>query len=253
MGSLGRFEALVENILEGSLVRLLRGHLQPVEIAKRLVRDMESHQTIGIGRTFVPNEYGVFLSSKDFEHLGPIKGTLERELAEYLAGVAQQKHFSFAAKPVVTLEVRAELSPRHFQIESRMIDRPSATPTDAVKEEFRSGHTQKLRLDPVIRASKERARHASLVASTGGLAGSRFPIDKPVLTLGRGLGNDIVIEDQRVSRYHSELRAVGGKVCLADLQSTNGTWVNGRQITECILALGDRVSLGGVEFFFEED
>ncbi|MBI4320767.1 MAG: DUF3662 domain-containing protein [Chloroflexi bacterium] len=253
MGALRRLEALVESLLEGSLVRLLRGHLQPVEIAKRLERTMETSQTIGVGRTFVPNEYYVFLSPKDFQQFESIRTTVEKELADYLSGVAKQQHFALTTKPVVKLQSRAGLTARDLHIETRLADHPSAVQTSIGHDEAHEpGYTQPLRLDPIQRVARQIGKHPALVPTSGELAGVRFVVDRPILTLGRGLGNDVVLEDERVSRYHAEVRAIGSRICLADLKSTNGTWLNGRRITESILATGDRISLGGVEFLFEE-
>jgi pSer/pThr/pTyr-binding forkhead associated (FHA) protein len=74
-----------------------------------------------------------------------------------------------------------------------------------------------------------------------------------VVTLGRALDNDIVLEDSRVSRYHAELRLEGERCRVRDLRSTNGTLVNGRAIAEVALAPGDLISIGGLELRLESE
>ena len=252
MDALARFEALVENLLEGSLTRMLRGQLQPVEIAKRLTRAMEDSKTISVGRTFAANEYHVYLSSKDFQRLEAVRSTMEHELAEYLTGVAREQRLSLISKPAVKLEARENLPTRQVRVEARLVEQPSiVAPAAQVDTPLDIGHTRKIEAEQVKRSLRSSGTRASLLISSGASSGARNPIDKPTVTLGRGLGNDVVLDDPRVSRHHAEIRVLGGKYCLYDLKSTNGTHVNGQRITERVLSDGDTISLGETELVFE--
>jgi pSer/pThr/pTyr-binding forkhead associated (FHA) protein len=87
--------------------------------------------------------------------------------------------------------------------------------------------------------------------TTGDLAGREFPITKTLLSIGRGLDNDLVIDDPRVSRHHSQITFRHGHYLLRDLRSTNGTFVNGQPVEAVVLASSDVVSIGGFEMLFE--
>jgi pSer/pThr/pTyr-binding forkhead associated (FHA) protein len=79
-----------------------------------------------------------------------------------------------------------------------------------------------------------------------------IPLESTLLTLGRGLANDIILEDTRVSRHHAQLRYKNRRFWVTDLNSTNGTFINGERISEADLRNGDVLSLGGLELTFRE-
>ena len=83
------------------------------------------------------------------------------------------------------------------------------------------------------------------------LDGRRIPIEHPVVVLGRAPGCDVTLDDRNVSRRHAEVRRRGPVVVLVDLESTNGTIVNGRRVREHPLADGDRITLGNSRLTFE--
>lgn len=83
--------------------------------------------------------------------------------------------------------------------------------------------------------------------------GKSYPLDQAVITIGRMLENDLVIDDPRVSRHHAQLRAVDGHFVLSDTNSTGGIFVNGRRVTQTILYPNDSISLAGVILIFHQD
>ena len=72
-----------------------------------------------------------------------------------------------------------------------------------------------------------------------------------VVTVGRGLDNSLVIGDQSVSQHHATLSLVNGRHWLKDLGSSNGTYVNGRRITEATVVAGDLVNFGQAQREFD--
>jgi pSer/pThr/pTyr-binding forkhead associated (FHA) protein len=76
------------------------------------------------------------------------------------------------------------------------------------------------------------------------------PLTKDVIRLGRQLDNDVVFQEESVSRSHAEIRCENGKYFLHDLLSTSGTFVNNRRIERCLLNSGDLISLANVQFMF---
>ena len=74
----------MESLVERAFARLLRTRMQPIEVAKRLSREMEAQRTVAINRVLVPNRFEVALSAADFDHFAPIQALLQREMASYL-------------------------------------------------------------------------------------------------------------------------------------------------------------------------
>jgi len=80
-----------------------------------------------------------------------------------------------------------------------------------------------------------------------------YPLAKAVISIGRRLENDLVVDDPRVSRNHARLQAIEGHYVLFDLDSTGGTFVNGNRIVQTIIYPNDSISLGGVTLTFHQD
>jgi len=80
-----------------------------------------------------------------------------------------------------------------------------------------------------------------------------FPLVDPVVNIGRRLENHLVIDDPRISRNHSQLRAINGRFVLFDLNSTGGSFVNGQRTNQTVLYPGDVISLAGVALIFGQD
>ena len=77
-----------------------------------------------------------------------------------------------------------------------------------------------------------------------------IPLDKKITRLGRLLDNDIVFNEEFVSRFHAEIRLEDGKYVLYDNESTSGTFVNSQKIDRCILNSGDLISLASIQIMF---
>ncbi len=238
MSALSRFEAFMENIVEGSVARLFRSPVQPAEIAKRLERAMESNQTVSVRRILVPNYYRAFLNPQDFETFKPIRAEVEREMATYLAELAQERGFSMVEHPRVELVADSGVPRRTIQVVAE---------TQAAPAVSQSSDTQVI---PAQAAASPAARARLLLTTSSGT--HVIPLDSTLMTIGRGLNNDIILEDSRVSRNHAQLRYRSRRFWLTDLGSTNGTFVNGEPVTERALRDGDVVSLGGLELTFRQ-
>ncbi len=240
MSALARFESFMENMVEGSVARLFRSPVQPAEIAKRLERAMEAHQTISVRRVIVPNIYRAFLNPQDLAAFGPIRAEMEQEMSTYLAELAQERGFTMLEHPRVELGSDPSVQRRTIQVTAETIS--AAAPADA------SGHTQVIQ--PAASAAPPAMRARLLLATPSGT--HVIPLESTLLTIGRGLNNDIILEDTRVSRHHAQLRYRARRFWVADLGSTNGTYVNGDQVEERSLRDGDVISLGGLELTFKE-
>ncbi len=245
---LERLEAMASRVIEGWSARLFRARLQPVQIAKRVIRAMEAHQTISVAKTFVPNSYLVSLSPSDFAQFEQYKRSLERDLAEAVLGAARDRSFTLLAYPTVELEQEADISPGDLRVACALVD-ASGEEVPANEPErlggIETGHTMVLDRD-ALRSAKPRAPQGAIVAREGSVR-REVTLTADPITVGRDPKNDIVLDDRRVSRRHAEVRLRLGRYTLYDLQSTNGTFVNGRRIAEMVLSDDDRITIGGAE------
>lgn len=237
MSALQRFEQLMEQMVEGSLARLFRSPIQPVDIARRLERAMESRQSIGARHVAVPHLYRVFLNPQDFTAFAALREQFEQDLAVYLRDLAEERHFMLLDAPHVVLAADAAVSRRTIQVVAETAE--SAAPESP---------TQAMRALSGAERRTERA-HLRLQTADGV---QTVAIDATTFAIGRGLDNDLVLDDHRVSRNHAQLRYRRRRFVLTDLDSTNGTSINGKRIREAEVTDGDRISLGGLELTFHE-
>jgi hypothetical protein len=93
---------------------------------------------------------------------------------------------------------------------------------------------------------------AWLVRKSGPQAGQRRLVRGDVTRVGRGADNDVVVDETTISSHHFEIRRENGDFKIQDLNSTNGTFVNGERIGEAILIPSSSIQLGaaGPEFAF---
>lgn len=240
MSALARFESFMENMVEGSVARLFRSPIQPSEIAKRLERAMEAHQMISVRRIIVPNVYRAYLNPQDLAAFQPIRAEMEREMATYLEELAQERGFSMLEHPRVELAEDAGVPRRSIQVIAE---------TSSVPDSGSSSQTQVISPAPQQpQAAGPRSR--LLLNDPNGT--HVIPLESTLVAIGRGLNNDVILEDSRVSRHHAQLRYRSRRFWVTDLGSTNGTYVNGEPVQEQALRDGDVVSLGGLELTFRE-
>jgi hypothetical protein len=243
MSALSRFEQFMESIVEDSVARLFGSPVQPAEIAKRLERALESNQTISVRRVIVPNVYRVFLNTKDFAAFQPIRAEVEREMATYLSELASERDFTMLEHPRVIMAEDASIPRRTIQVEVETVSQAAGNAD--------SSSTQVLSATAQMQAAPQATRRALLLLETPHGV-QPIPLESTLLSLGRGLDNDIILEDTRVSRHHAQLRYKTRRFWATDLNSTNGTYINGERISEADLRHGDVLSLGGLELTFRE-
>ena len=244
MSALSRFEGFMENVVEGSVQRLFRSPVQPAEIARRLERAMESQQAISVDRVIVPAFYRAFLNPEDFKAFEPIQESLEREMANYLSDLANERGFSLLEHPLVDVAPDPAVSRRNIQVVAEM----SAGPSTTGPRDF--DHTQVISTAGALAARGQATAQLVLETPDGPHV---FPLETNLVTIGRGLNNDLIVEDPRVSRQHAQIRYKSRRYFIGDLGSTNGTYVNGTALTrDHTLRDGDVVSLGGLEMRFQQ-
>ncbi|HVF79145.1 MAG TPA: DUF3662 and FHA domain-containing protein [Solirubrobacteraceae bacterium] len=258
MSVLRNLEAKLTDLVEGTFGRVFRSEVRPVEIARKLAREMDEHKTVSVSRTYVPNEYFVWLSGEDRERLEGVEDSLIEELSAYLLEHARAERLALPSRPQIEFRTDERLALGEFGIQARLV-RPSEDP-NVEPEQADHGNT-------MIYSTAGRLRDP--VEELGGRTGGRVRIPKALLLaegrrhvippggaiVGRSRECDIVLADANVSRRHAEvLPAAADTWTIADLGSTNGVVVNGRRIQGAAqLQPGDRIALGTAEITFELD
>jgi len=226
---LARFERLMEQAVEGSLRRVFPTAVQPVQLARAAARAMEQAQVIGVRGLEVPNSYRLRLAPADLERFADYRGSLAGELDQYLTDYARERGLRPTGPPRVELLVDASLRTGSVLAEARFVDLAPAVrrEVDAAIED-----TRRLRLIDLAAAQATLIAPADRAVWLADRLGIHFALDPRagIVRLGRAADNDLAIANQRVSRYHAQLRWVESTWLVYDLESTNGTWVDDQRV-----------------------
>jgi hypothetical protein len=252
MSILRTIEHKIEGLVEGLFGRAFRTNVQPVELARKLAKEMDDHRTVSVSRVYVPNEYTVYLSPDDRAQFETYEASLVDELREHLAEHARRERYAMLSAPRVGLETDSDLNVGEFGIATRMVQPERARRAEA-RGSTGAGETMVYAKAQVPTQVADAAPDAEARPASFLLDGEAHPVDKRRLVLGRSRDCDIQITDPNVSRRHAELRQEGAAFWLVDLGSTNGIDVNGRRKARVKLADGDRVTLGTTELVFKVD
>jgi hypothetical protein len=218
---LGRFEQVLEAAVEGGLRRVFPTRLQPVQLAKAAARAMEEAQVVGLRGPEVPNAYTLRVAPGELARFSEYSATLADELSTYLVAYAQERGLRPVARPRVEVLADGSVGPGRVRAEARFVDlepRRQAALQDALEG------TRALR----VLADDSQAAHLRLTDRLG----LDYLLDPSTLLVrvGRAADNDVTIPDQRISRYHAQLRWSPSGWLVSDLDSTNGTFVDGERV-----------------------
>lgn len=232
MGILRDFESRLERVVEGFFSKAFRSGLQPVELAKRVLREMEHAKTVGVRGVWVPNRYRLHLSPDDRERLTGMENALSKELEQVVTEGARERSYGLVARPEVLFETDDRLKRGDFRVETEHAEEAGPPPGD---------------LGPAPRKGEP-----SLVLVEEGSVVGRFALRNERAVIGRHAGSDVEVKDPGASRRHAEVRRQGDRFVVVDLGSTNGTLVNDAQVTEHALEDGDRITIGNTVLEFKE-
>ena len=266
MSVLRAIERKIEGLFEGVFGRAFRTHVQPVELARKLAKEMDEHRSVSVSRVYVPNEYNLYLSPTDREQFASYEGSLVGELQEYLAEHARREGYALLTPPRVLVHEDADLAIGEFGIATRLVEldgvkrtrgastaarrttaaacRPAAAAVEAppVTMIYRSAESVEPASPPPPPPPKE--------VVTLSLDGRTVPLSRPRTVIGRSRECEIRVDDANVSRQHCEVLVEAGGWSVVDLGSTNGTELNGRRIDRAGLSDGDRITVGGTDLVF---
>jgi hypothetical protein len=252
MNLLKSVETTIANLLEGAFGRAFRSEVRPMELARKLAREMDEHRTVSVSRVYVPNEYSVYLSPEDRARYEGMEEEVIDELCAYLLEHARREDLVLSSHPHIAFHTDERLALGEFGIQALLV-RPDDHSEQAQLPDEPEEHGQTMiystsaRLARPLEESGRRPPRALLA-----VAGRRLIVPPTGGTIGRSRDCDIVLEDSGISRRHAEIRPGAGSWTLADLGSTNGVRVNGRRLEGAQpLSAGDRVELGSTEMVFE--
>ncbi len=248
-------EQRLEKIFEGVFGRAFRTNVQPVELARKLAKEMDENRSTSVTRIYVPNEYTIYLSGDDRKQFEGYENQLVSELEEYLSEHAARENYALLTPPKVIFETDDDLGVGEFGIATRMAQHGRSGDDDAPGgEEVAAGATMiyKPRTQPTEAVSLEDLQ----VDRTVGVltwAGHRRILDKNRAVLGRSRDADVQIEDPNVSRRHAEVVQQGSAWWVIDLGSTNGVEVDGRRVQRARLDEGTSFVIGETTVTFSTE
>ena len=257
MSVLRNIESKLESLFEGVFGRAFRTNVQPVELARKLVKEMDDHRNISVSRVYVPNEYTIYLSPGDREQFSTYEQQLRDELGEYLAEHARREGYALLTTPRVELETDEDLDVGVFGIATRMVQ-PAGKPEVGPQSDAEPNATMvyKPAAVPVPQATEAASpvelgiqREVAVLSWEG----KREEIAKRRVVIGRSKDADIQVSDPNVSRRHAELRQEGATWWLVDLDSTNGVEVRGKRVKRLKLEDGSRFTIGSTEIAFSRE
>ena len=216
--ALQEFERRLERLVEGVFAKAFRRGLAPIEVGRRLTREMDVRRTVGVRGLIAPNEFRVVVSPGDHENvIAKMEQAVTRDLAGYVREHAREEGYVLVGPVKVTFEIDDAMGAGEFLVTSDMAESAGG---------------------PV----------AALVAADG----KRVDIAQDPVTIGRHPECEIVLNDQEVSRQHAEVRREDGQFVVVDLGSLNGTKVNGAGVkAPRPLEDGDTISIGAHTIRFE--
>lgn len=243
MNVLQRFEKRLGGLVEGAFAKVFKGGVEPVEIAGALARECDDKRAISATRVLVPNDFVVELGPDDHTHLSPYDEALGEELTAMVREHAEAQGYSFVGPVAVRFALADDLSVGTFRVRSGVSPAP-LRPDDPVPTPAASLAGPRLVLGPGVQA-----QHG---VTLGPREEREFRPTGDRALIGRAPEADLQLLDSGVSRRHAQLVFADGAWWLEDLGSTNGTLVNGRQVSRAELADGDRVELGGCVLLYRE-
>jgi hypothetical protein len=254
MGVAKSIEQRLENLVEGFFTKVFRSGLQPVEVGRRILREMAENKTVSVNRVYAPNEFRVLMGADDHGRFSQMAAGLEREFSELVIDAAKENRWNLMGIPRIKFEEQEGFHKGQFKVEASLtadedlnvarVSTRAPGPQDASATRAVSSGTAE-------RMGLTNAGAELIVLDDTGSERERISITREPITIGRLSTNDVVLADSNVSRRHAELRRTGDRWMVSDLGSTNGTLVNGKLAREHELNDGDKISFGTSELIFK--
>lgn len=281
MNPLKSLETTLASLVEGAFGRLFRSEVRPMELARKLAREMDEHRTTSVSRVYAPNEYAVWLSPQDRARYDGVEDELIDELCAYLLEHARGEDLTLASHPIITFHTDDSLSLGEFGIQARLVrpdvpadddgdgsiddfaarggawEQPARedwpAPAAASRREDEHGQTMIYSSSARLREPLEQARASRPPRALLLVGGRRLVVASEGAVIGRSRDCDVVLDDAGISRRHAHIRPTAQGWTIEDLRSTNGVLLNGERLRGSQpLQIGDRIELGTTEIVFEQ-
>ena len=252
MGLGKSIEQRLEGLVEGFFTKVFRSGLQPVEVGRRILREMADNKTVSVNRVYAPNEFQVRMGSDDHSRFKQMEAGLQREFSELVIEQAKQNRWNLMGLPRITFVEQPGMGKGEFKVDASLTADPEVEgPRVSTHEPGSSGEgSRAVASDTADRMGMSVPAQLVVLDQDGGPR-EKISITRDPVVIGRLSNSDIVLADSNVSRRHAELRRDGSRWVLVDLGSTNGTLVNGKLAREHELNDGDRITFGTSELLFK--
>lgn len=253
MGVARTIEQRLEGLVEGFFTKVFRSGLQPIEVGRRILREMGDGKTLSVNKVYAPNEFRVSMGAEDLKRFDQMKSGLVNEFSELVIEAAKENRWNLMGLPEIDFEEDPKMGKGEFAVEASF-SATQAEPKVSTKEAEGQdpNATGAISLGAAEKLGLATDAPQLLVLDASGNPSERISLTRQPIVIGRLSSNDVILSDSNVSRRHAELRKVDGRWTLVDLGSTNGTVVNGKLIKEAPLNDGDELTFGGSSLRFKE-
>lgn len=284
MSLLKTLESKIEGLVEGTFGRVFRSEVRPIELARKLVREMDENRTSSVMRVYAPHEYEIWLSPQDRAQYEGVESEVIDELCAYLLEHARREQLTLAGRPSIRFHTDEDLQLGEFGIETHPVRLDEEEPPRGRSGAGEDSRPQERRERPprggggagwlgeagapppggdigntMLQSGAQRLREPLQSSPVRRDAGALLLVEGRQVVLpsgggviGRSRDCDIVLADTGVSRRHAEVRPGPDGWTVEDLGSTNGVRLAGRTIRgPAPLQSGDRIVLGSTEIVFE--
>ena len=226
MPNLHDFERRLGGLVEGFFAKTFGGGVQPVELAKRILREMDAGKTVGVSEVWAPNHFAFTLPPADADRFKQAEQALVAELQQVVRDAASERGWGLVGPPEIEFEADEHLGKGRFRCAASLVE-------------------GKDRIEPIpTPVGPVGGSEATLLIHEEGAPGRTVRIRKAAVTIGRLPECDVVVSDPGASRRHAQIRRTDDTFVITDLGSTNGTLVNGTAVQQRELQEGDRITIG---------
>jgi len=234
--SLKELEARLERWIEGSIIRLFSNQIPAASLANQLAQAMESGLHISEhGMSHAPDNYRVSLNPETLHKLEISTSELADQLSEGLFNAARDQAYLLAQHPSIIITQDPELSQWTIKVAAWH----STSPLEETHE-----------MNVAIEKGQVLFPAGAFLIVDGD---QHFPLDRPVINIGRRQDNQLILDNPQISRTHTQIRARQGRFILFDLGSKSGTFVNEIAVRQHILQPGDVITIAGVYLVYGEE
>ena len=245
-------ENIFEKYIEGFFNNKFSSGLQPVEIAKQLVRQMDDERTVGISQIYVPNSYAVYLNKDDYERIGSYSQSICKELSLYLVEQAKLRKYTISGIPLVQIYQDDGVGKGKFRVVSSFSE-PLPEDNHASSIAVECHEISDTRIFDKVKCDiiKKSCLVGILTVLEGADMGIKIDMGTNRVNIGRRASNELPLTDMNTSRLQAYVVYEDNKHVIYDAKSLNGTYVNNHRIMRKGLEVGDLIKIGNTVILYE--